>query len=417
CQIEICEWTNTDTAVGEHTRFAKELNRPCRLLSGAADRERDNIPIGREIELSPKVQHDGIGSKHTGAEAFKPEDEQLSKEEMMQRLREFLMLLELVDVLNEMEENAHKPKTPLQAIFIELRKKNFIFCCISRRTHSIIMGDRYTGIVPLTVRQKLCLSIGIHRLLSFPKDLLKHDRLDLVNKLAAAGLYFSENFKTIHCCYCSLVIHLRNPELPLPDRRMHRRCRGRRNGNSNQLSESTTAAPMHYEMHRLYSLLKHTKAWKVPPYELAKTGLYKTGRDNEDKSTCFFCEVELSEWDRFDSPQEEHRKFVEDHDKQCKLLDGTADNNVPIGEERDLTPNVSHDGTPKYHEGATPFRNEGGPNDDDQEMANDDNQGEPDNEDQERAGDNETPEEEHGDNDVTEGQDELMDLLLNWAAS
>ena len=71
--------------------------------------------------------------------------------------------------------------------------------------------------------------------------------------------------------------------------------------------------------YKLYNdRLKSFQFWpcseKILPQQLAKAGLYYTGQT--DKCRCVWCEQNLFQWDYFDEPLTEHRRYS----KNCAFL-------------------------------------------------------------------------------------------------
>lgn len=63
--------------------------------------------------------------------------------------------------------------------------------------------------------------------------------------------------------------------------------------------------------------------------ELANTGLFYTG--DGDTVQCYFCEIELSRWERDDDPFNEHIRFS----PNCPLLRRKHTNNVKLNDDND----------------------------------------------------------------------------------
>ena len=116
---------------------------------------------------------------------------------------------------------------------------------------------------------------------------------------------------------------------------------------NNTLSEHLETAfkpryAMNDKFHREDERLKTFQSWPLEwldKRELAMSGMFYMGE--EDKTKCYFCEVEIGRWEREDEPVPEHLRFS----PHCPLLRRRTTNNVPISCEalERLLPPPSYD--------------------------------------------------------------------------
>ena len=79
--------------------------------------------------------------------------------------------------------------------------------------------------------------------------------------------------------------------------------------------------------HREDERLKTFSCWPLKwldKKQLAMTGMFYTGEG--DKTKCYFCEVEIYNWEYGDHPVTEHLR----HSPKCPLLNRRTTNNIPI---------------------------------------------------------------------------------------
>ncbi|XP_059471940.1 baculoviral IAP repeat-containing protein 3-like [Neocloeon triangulifer] len=148
---------------------------------------------------------------------------------------------------------------------------------------------------------QLILKIALHRLFTFPLNF----EID-PEPLAEAGLFYDRDKEAIKCNFC---------KFETKDTTCLR-------GNIESVLNYK------YESHRLYSTLKK-KDWRfVTPVDLAKSGFYYSGQ--EDNCCCIFCNLEVRGWEMGDTPDGEHKRW----NKNCPfLINPGGVVNIKIGEE------------------------------------------------------------------------------------
>jgi len=185
----------------------------------------------------------------------------------------------------------------------------------------------------------LKLNLALHRFFSFPGDYDQRagmSRLDLSH----SGFFFTFDFQSLQCFFCSLEIKSLQGWKGLTLDQMNQKHDAesvQQFGQSCPLvsGEEVGDVPIvnptnyNYEAHRLYSLLE--RRWtnhNVSVYDLAKNGFYHTGQD--DNCRCWFCKLEVRGWEPGDTAVGEHNRW----NPRCSLLqtNGQTDN-VPIGHE------------------------------------------------------------------------------------
>lgn len=104
----------------------------------------------------------------------------------------------------------------------------------------------------------------------------------------------------------------------------------------NKLLVKNKEGCLYYEKERLASFEKWSNPF-ISKYLLSKMGFYYTKQ--RDVVKCYFCAVELGEWEKNDNVVFEHLKWS----PNCKLLTGHKTNNIPINrkEFEELLPQVN----------------------------------------------------------------------------
>lgn len=87
------------------------------------------------------------------------------------------------------------------------------------------------------------------------------------------------------------------------------------------------------ERNRLASFYDWIKD-EVDIRKLAKAGFYYT--HTYDITRCFFCKIEVSNWDAEDDPINEHKKWS----PRCPLVTNKKSGNVPLGADESSIPAV-----------------------------------------------------------------------------
>ncbi|CAB3388883.1 Hypothetical predicted protein [Cloeon dipterum] len=132
---------------------------------------------------------------------------------------------------------------------------------------------------PSTLKLNLNLSLAMHRLFTFPLVFHRLFQFELLHFLSDLGFYFSNE------CI---------------------------DGNDSENVPMGKSLDDHlnynYEAHRLYSLLKKNDWQYVTPFDLAKSGFYYSGC--EDNVICVFCNLEVRGWEEGDTPDEEAHSHI-----------------------------------------------------------------------------------------------------------
>ncbi|CAB3387123.1 Hypothetical predicted protein [Cloeon dipterum] len=149
----------------------------------------------------------------------------------------------------------------------------------------------------------------MHRLFTFPLVFHRLFQFELLHFLSDLGFYFSN--ECVNCKFCGFVIttgqlseyfshgleHVRKVIL-----KFHKNCKIDGNDSENVPMGKSLDDHLNYnyEAHRLYSLLKKNDWQYVTPFDLAKSGFYYSGR--EDNVICVFCNLEVRGWEEGDTP-------------------------------------------------------------------------------------------------------------------
>ncbi|XP_059479649.1 baculoviral IAP repeat-containing protein 7-B-like [Neocloeon triangulifer] len=214
--------------------------------------------------------------------------------------------------------------------------------------------------VPVDTVLNLKLYIAMHRLFTFPSWFFKEYGMEVLH-LAEAGFYFCQS--GICCYFCKWQVWIKDLKKTFGDKKTasqildikrKRRCGCPILKDSNNVPLGNISSVLNYkfEAHRLYSLMKKTN-WKfVMPVDLAKSGFYYTGVD--DNCRCIYCNLEVRGWELGDKPESEHKRW----NPNCPLLKSPGGVvNIKIGEEQT---EAYSDGVGLKKIGANPFSVRGG---------------------------------------------------------
>ncbi|CAB3387119.1 Hypothetical predicted protein [Cloeon dipterum] len=202
----------------------------------------------------------------------------------------------------------------------------------------------------------LNLNLAMHRLFSFPLHFHEEFKIALLILLSENGLfYINECGVELLCChFCpskfSIEEYCDRKGFDLVKiRKEHNKfdCNIGAHGSKNIAIGERVILNNYFEAHRLFSILKKTD-WKfVDPFDLAKSGFYYMGKN--DEVWCVHCNVIVRGWEPGDTPDGEHRKWNE----RCRFLcSDSSVVNYPIGSE---PLEGQHDGIGKKCTGANPF--------------------------------------------------------------
>ncbi|CAB3388897.1 Hypothetical predicted protein, partial [Cloeon dipterum] len=181
----------------------------------------------------------------------------------------------------------------------------------SRSTDCLMLDvENDDGILPPSSQEpKFDLNLAMHRLFTFPLVFHRLFQFELLHFLSDLGFYFSN--ECVNCKFCGFVIttgqlseyfshgleHVRKVIL-----KFHKNCKIDGNDSENVPMGKSLDDHLNYnyEAHRLYSLLKKNDWQYVTPFDLAKSGFYYSGR--EDNVICVFCNLEVRGWEEGDTP-------------------------------------------------------------------------------------------------------------------
>jgi len=183
----------------------------------------------------------------------------------------------------------------------------------------------------------LKLNLALHRFFTFPAD---YDRRSQMKRqdLAHSGFFFTFDYQSIQCFFCSLEITSLQGWKGLTLGQMNLKHSDESVQKFGQMcplmaGEDVRDVPIvnptnyNYEAHRLFSLLE--RRWTNPNvsvYDLAQKGFYFTGQD--DNCRCWFCKLEVRGWEPGDTAIGEHNRW----NPRCSFLKPNDETeNVPIG--------------------------------------------------------------------------------------
>ncbi|XP_020297483.1 death-associated inhibitor of apoptosis 1-like [Pseudomyrmex gracilis] len=135
-------------------------------------------------------------------------------------------------------------------------------------------------------------------------------------KLAAAGFYYTGKEDKVKCFECKLEISKwETNDNPLADhQRWSRRCRFVENLSYGNVAISVDSSTIPKNMDKADEkstcfMSAWPKSSKQTKQDLANTGFYYTGRDNQ--TLCYYCGGGLRDWNLEDVPWEQHAKWFE----------------------------------------------------------------------------------------------------------
>ncbi|XP_059479670.1 E3 ubiquitin-protein ligase XIAP-like [Neocloeon triangulifer] len=171
---------------------------------------------------------------------------------------------------------------------------------------------------------KLFYNIALHRLFTFPTNFEIDSR-----PLAEAGLFWDRDKEAIKCYFCKIEttdVNRFTGKTAGEVLKMKSTC-----GIGQKTSKNVPIGGTEnykFESHRLYSLLKK-KDWNfVTPEDLAKSGFYYSGQ--EDNCRCIYCNLEVRGWEEGDTPDGEHKRW----NPNCPFMNNPeAVVNIKIGQE------------------------------------------------------------------------------------
>ncbi|XP_065341744.1 uncharacterized protein LOC135940679 [Cloeon dipterum] len=186
----------------------------------------------------------------------------------------------------------------------------------------------------------LNMDLEMHRLLTFPFQLFRGLKFDLLRMLAKEEFYYDHECGFVRSIFYAMTIsavelaqilshNIEDAEKIISGRLLQLNCDISRNV---PIGNVDGVLNYKFESHRLYSLLKNVDHFPhVNIYELAKSGFYYLGE--KDNVKCDFCGLEIHGWEQQDKPDDEHLRW---NDK-CPFMRNDKNvtaNNIPIGSEQ-----------------------------------------------------------------------------------